>query len=67
MSSISKAEALERFPDGAVAKLGLVLKTKDDGTLKQICEGVVIPNLRMREDEEELFEMTSTYLFFFFF
>ena len=30
---------------------------EDDGTLKQICEGVVIPNLRMREDEEELFEM----------
>lgn len=30
---------------------------EDDTTMKQICEGVVIPNLRMREDEEELFEM----------
>uniref|UniRef100_A0A7S2T0L6 Exportin-2 n=1 Tax=Chloropicon primus TaxID=1764295 RepID=A0A7S2T0L6_9CHLO len=30
---------------------------EDDNTMKQICEGVVIPNLRMREDEEELFEM----------
>jgi exportin-2 (importin alpha re-exporter) len=30
---------------------------EDASTMKQICEGVVIPNLKMREDEEELFEM----------
>lgn len=30
---------------------------QDAGTLKQICEGVIIPNLRMREEDEEMFEM----------
>lgn len=28
-----------------------------DGIIPQICQGIVIPNVRLREDDEELFEM----------
>jgi exportin-2 (importin alpha re-exporter) len=28
-----------------------------DGVIPQICQGIVIPNVRLREDDEELFEM----------
>lgn len=30
---------------------------RDEGTMKQICEKIVIPNLRLRDDMEEMFEM----------
>ena len=30
---------------------------KDENTLKQVCEKIVIPNLMMREDDEEMFEL----------
>lgn len=30
---------------------------KDEGTLQQICEKIIIPNLRLNEDLEEMFEM----------
>ncbi len=29
----------------------------DPGTLRQVCESIIIPNLRIREDVEEMFEM----------
>ncbi|CAL0318043.1 unnamed protein product [Lupinus luteus] len=29
----------------------------DDRVIPQICQGIVIPNVRLREDDEELFEM----------
>lgn len=30
---------------------------KNEGALKQVCEKIVIPNLTMREDDEEMFEL----------
>lgn len=30
---------------------------KDENTLKQVCEKIVIPNLMMRDDDEEMFEL----------
>lgn len=30
---------------------------KDPATLRQVCESIVIPNLRMRPDDKEMFEM----------
>lgn len=30
---------------------------KEPETMKKICEGIVVPNIRLREDDEELFEM----------
>ena len=30
---------------------------KSEGALKQVCEKIVIPNLTMREDDEEMFEL----------
>lgn len=30
---------------------------KNEGALKQICENIVIPNLRLNEDLEEMFDM----------
>ena len=30
---------------------------KNEGALKQICEKIIIPNLTMREDDEEMFEL----------
>lgn len=30
---------------------------KNEGALKQVCEKIVIPNLTMRESDEEMFEL----------
>lgn len=31
-----------------------------DGALQQICESVIVPNLRVRPEDEEMFEMNPT-------
>lgn len=33
---------------------------KADGALQQICESVIVPNLRVRPEDEEMFEMNPT-------
>ena len=60
---VGAAANKDRLTTTAIRFLTTVAKSvhhklfEDGETMKQICEGVVIPNLRMREDEEELFEM----------
>lgn len=61
--SVTNSVAQDRLTITAIKFLTTVSKSVhhglfgDPATLKQICERVVLPNLQIREEDEELFEM----------
>ena len=63
LMSVGPSTAQDRLTVTAIKFLTTVSKSvhhglfSDEGTLKQICERVVLPNLQIRDEDEELFEM----------
>ncbi|KAL2612267.1 hypothetical protein R1flu_023959 [Riccia fluitans] len=63
LMTVSLSPSHDRLATTAIKFLTTVSKSvhhslfADGATLKQICESIVIPNVRIRDEEEELFEM----------
>lgn len=63
LMTVSLAASKDRLATTAIKFLTTVSKSvhhklfNDPSTLKQICESIVIPNVRIRDEDEELFEM----------
>ena len=61
--SVGPAPGQDNLAMAAIAFLTAVARSVhyglfgDAGVLKQVCEGIVIPNLRLRDEDIELFEM----------
>ncbi|CAM6129189.1 unnamed protein product [Calypogeia fissa] len=63
LMTVSLSPSHDRLATTAIKFLTIVSKSvhhtlfADPSTLRQICESIVIPNVRLRDEDEELFEM----------
>lgn len=65
LMKVSLSSSHDRLATTAIKFLTTVSKSvhhslfNEPGALKQICESIVIPNVQLRDDDEELFEMNQ--------
>lgn len=63
LTAVGPAPGQDNLAMAAIAFLTAVARSvhfalfADEGALRQVCEGIVVPNLRLRDEDEERFEL----------